>query len=71
MNGRLLDQTQAAAFLGVSTRTLRRWLASGDGPVGCTVGRSGRVYYRAEDLLAFTAALKTRGTAGPREDGSA
>jgi len=44
----LLDQTQAADFLAVCTRTLEGWRSSGGGPRFVRVGR--RVRYRLRDL---------------------
>ncbi|MGD2114479.1 MAG: helix-turn-helix domain-containing protein [Acidobacteriota bacterium] len=44
----LLDQTEAAEFLAVSTRTLEGWRSSGGGPPFVRVGR--RVRYRLQDL---------------------
>jgi len=44
----LLDQSQAAEFLAVSTRTLEGWRSSGGGPRFVRVGR--RVRYRLRDL---------------------
>ena len=44
----LLNQTQAAEFLAVSTRTMEGWRCRGGGPRFVRVGR--RVRYRLVDL---------------------
>ena len=46
-----LDNTAAAAFLGVSPRTLERKRLEGDGPKFVKIGR--RVVYRLRDLEAY------------------
>lgn len=49
------DEEGAAAFLGVSRRTLRRYRRQGVGPAFCVVGR--RNWYSLEDLESY---LQTR-----------
>lgn len=46
--GRLLPKKVAAARLGISTRTLDRWLSSDDPPPSCLVGK--RRYFLQVDL---------------------
>ena len=52
--GALLDGTAAAAFIGVSKRTWRRWDLGGQGPRGFTIGS--RTYWRRLDLERWVAA---------------
>ncbi len=47
----LLDQTQAAQYLGVKPSTLERWRFVGAGPKFCKVGRL--VRYRRAALEAY------------------
>lgn len=51
----LLTRPQAAAFLNLSTTTLRRWYAADTGPrvVKLGVGRASRVRYPRSELVAF------------------
>lgn len=53
----LLTRPQAAAFLALSTTTLRRWYASNAGPrvVKLGTGRASRVRYPIHELRAFAA----------------
>ena len=60
-----LNTCQAAAHLGLSTRTLDRYRVSGDGPVFHRF--SGRVRYLRVDLDAWAA---TRRRASTSDDGS-
>jgi hypothetical protein len=48
----LLDETQAAAFLCLSGRSLQRYRLKGDGPTYTRVGVR-RVSYRRSDLIAW------------------
>lgn len=47
----LMTTEQAAAFLGVSPRTMERWRLTGAGPVFRRI--VGRVRYQLADLEAF------------------
>lgn len=51
----LLTRPQAAAFLNLSTTTLRRWYAASTGPrvVKLGTGRASRVRYPRAELAAF------------------
>lgn len=55
MDKQLLNNQEAAAFLGVSPDTLPRWRWAGTGPAYILVGRS--IKYKVSDLEAY---LKTR-----------
>lgn len=46
-----MGEDDSAAFLGVSTRTLQRWRATGDGPRFSRLG--GRVVYKRRELVRF------------------
>lgn len=48
---RLVDSAEVATYLGVTTRTLRNWAASGYGPQRRKVGRL--VKYRWSEVTAF------------------
>lgn len=50
-----LTRPQAAAFLNLSTTTLRRWYAADTGPrvVKLGTGRASRVRYSRSELVAF------------------
>ncbi len=61
-----LNTRQAAAHLGLSTRTLDRYRVSGEGPVFLRFG--GRVRYLREDLDAWA---KTRRRKSTSDDGTA
>ncbi len=61
-----LNTREAAAHLGLSTRTLDRYRVSGDGPVFLKFG--GRVRYLMEDLDAW---VRTRRRKSTSDDGSA
>ena len=61
-----LSTCEAAEYLGLSARTLRRYRVTGDGPVFHRFG--GRVRYRREDLDAWAAARRRLSTV---DDGSA
>ena len=61
-----LDTRQAAAYLGLSTRTLDRYRVSGDGPVFLKFG--GRVRYLCEDLDAW---VRTRRRKSTSDNGTA
>ena len=67
MNGTIyLNTREAAAHLGLSTRTLDRYRVSGDGPVFLKFG--GRVRYLREDLDEWA---RTRRRKSTSDDGSA
>ena len=51
----LIDRTELADKLSVSTDTLLRWSKDGYGPTPVRLG--GRVRYRAADVSAFVATL--------------
>lgn len=51
MNTKFVDEIGAAAYLGVSARTLRRWRMQGTGPAFYKVG--GRVWYTLSDLAIY------------------
>ena len=57
----LLDNDQAAQFLGLGRRTLENWRVSGDGPPFLRVGRS--VRYSPADLEAWLKERRFRSTA--------
>jgi len=61
-----LDTREAAAHLGLSTRTLDRYRVSGDGPVFLKFG--GRVRYLREDLDAWVWTRRRKSTS---DDGTA
>ena len=61
-----LNTREAAAYLGLSTRTLDRYRVSGDGPVFLRFG--GRVRYLREDLDAWA---RTRRRKSTSDDGGA
>lgn len=53
---RYLNQREAAAYIGVSERHLRKLEADGEGPPSAKIGRSKR--YDVADLDAWMAARK-------------
>jgi excisionase family DNA binding protein len=55
-----LTTPQAAAYLGISPRTLEDWRLTGFGPSFMKLGR--RVLYRMQDLLDFIEARLRRNT---------
>ncbi len=59
----LVNQKQAAQFLGLSPRTLESWRLTGGGPVYIKVGR--RVRYRGCDLEAWLNARRRISTSDP------
>ena len=65
-----LNTREAAAHLGLSTRTLDRYRVSGDGPVFLKFG--GRVRYLREDLDDWACSRRRRSTSddgtGPRPE---
>ena len=67
MNGTIhLNTREAAAHLGLSTRTLDRFRVSGDGPVFLKFG--GQVRYLREDLDAWARSRRRKSTS---DDGTA
>ena len=67
---KFLNTREAAAHLGLSTRTLDRYRVSGDGPVFLKFG--GRVRYLREDLDDWARSRRRRSTSddgtGPRPE---
>ncbi len=61
----ILTSPQAAAFLGITPQTLRRWRCDGTGPrfVRLGTGRRSRAAYRFEDLEAWLEARSFTSTA--------
>jgi excisionase family DNA binding protein len=59
----LVNQKQAAQFLGLSPRTLESWRLTGNGPAYIKVGR--RVRYRRSDLEAWLDARRRTSTSDP------
>jgi predicted site-specific integrase-resolvase len=53
MHGALLNEEDAAEWLGFSTRTLQLWRLNGRGPAFVKINRN--VRYRLEDLELFAA----------------
>lgn len=55
MTDKLLDQKEAADFLGVTPSGLNKWRMRGAGPryIKLSPGPRGRVRYRESDLQAF------------------
>lgn len=51
MDNKLLSNSEAAEFLGMSPDTLARWRWAGIGPAYLKIGRS--IKYRRADLEAF------------------
>lgn len=60
----LIDETQAAAILGLSRRTLQAWRVSGAGPVYRKIGC--RVLYAEADIADFIAASRRHHTSETR-----
>ena len=52
----LADENAAAAFLGLSKKTLQRWRWIGRGPAWTKLADGGVVRYRPEDLRRFVEA---------------
>jgi excisionase family DNA binding protein len=77
MNPRLLSVTETASYLGVSTVTIRRWVASGHlQPVRLpSVRRTGepgrRLLFDVQDLDALVERWKRDSTSAPNEGLSA
>ena len=55
----LWDKRKTAGYLGVSVKTIDRWIADGRGPRGIKVGS--QVRYRPTDVSTFLEACKTVG----------
>ena len=55
------NQTDLAARLNISPRTLERWRWTGEGPAFLKIG--GRVVYRLEDVEDFEQARRCESTA--------
>ena len=60
MEHRLLNETEAAAMLGLKPATLRRWRWEGRGPRFRKIG--GAVRYRPEDLTIFVDSARRSNT---------
>ena len=58
-----MDTRQAAAYLGLSRRSLEKWRLNGSGPTFRRFGR--RRLYHLADLDAWAAARKARSTSDP------
>lgn len=56
----LLNESQAAGFLGLAEITLRKYRVTGDGPHFIKMGRS--VRYRQEDIDAWVEARRVKST---------
>lgn len=54
---RFLKLREAAELLGLSPRTLRRWLREGNGPAFKRTPRDGVYLFRKSDLLEWAAGL--------------
>ena len=48
----VMNDLEAAAYLGISAHTLRKWRCKGTGPVYCSIGRLKK--YRLADLQRYT-----------------
>ncbi len=63
----LLNEKQAAAFLGVAPRTLQKWRVIGGGPVFISISnRAAR--YRRKDLFAWVEVRRKSSTSDTRPD---
>lgn len=60
----LLNETEAAKYLGYQPRTLAGWRFKGGGPVFVRTSRTS-VRYRRSDLEAWIAARRRRSTSDP------
>jgi excisionase family DNA binding protein len=65
----LFDKRAAALYLGLSVKTLDRWINEGRGPKYYKVGVL--VRYRREDLIAFLEACPTGGGSSAHFGGEA
>ena len=59
MDGELLSAQDAAALLGISPRTLRRWRQMREGPPWVPIGR--KVVYRVQAVRAWLAGREAHG----------
>jgi hypothetical protein len=59
----LLDETEAAALIGLPVRRLRKHRMAGLGPEFVKVGSS--VYYKRDSLIRYLASLPTGGNGVP------
>ena len=66
---KLLNQREAADFLGISPRTMESWRVRGFGPAFVRVGGCAR--YRTDVLEAWIDSRSARSTADPDPDGGA
>lgn len=68
MNETLLDAAQAAAYLGMSTKTLKKWRSKGTGPAYSRISHShSRVRYRKSALDAWVVAHETPTSTNEKE----
>ncbi len=58
----LVNETEAAAILGLSVKTLRRWRWAGRGIRYIKLGKGGAVRYDPADLVAFIEAGRRAST---------
>ncbi len=58
----LINETEAAAILGLSVKTLRRWRWAGRGLRFIKLGKGGAVRYDPADLVAFIEAGRRTST---------
>jgi len=59
---KLIDEKEAAAWLGCTVSAMRKWRLLGKGPAFCRIGRL--VRYSEGDLVAFVAASRVQPGAG-------
>lgn len=62
---RLLSESEASTFLGVSPSTLNAWRVRRQGPAFVKLGR--RVLYKPADLTAFVDGQRKRTDVGTRK----
>lgn len=65
MTSTLMNEAEAAQYLGVSAPALRSWRAAGTGPVFLRVGPK-RIKYRLDDLERYLADSAVRPTQARR-----
>ncbi len=61
----LINETEAAAILGLSVKTLRRWRWASRGLRFIKLGKGGAVRYDPADLVAFIEAGRRQSTSDP------
>ena len=57
---KLIDEKQAAAWLGCTVSAMRKWRLLGRGPAYCRIGRL--IRYNETDLIAFMDANRVQPT---------